>query len=144
MNTSIQMPPRIAALRREGGYPVPFFVAIPESGPVDFRVASPIAKIQCYRSRLCWICGTAMGRVGVFIGGPQSCALGTFGDGPSHRDCAEYALKVCPYLAVTARDRRDEPAALAAVNGREIMIALGSTRRTSGNCATLAPRSTLI
>ena len=33
---------------------------------------------------------------------------GVFFDGAMHRDCAEYALQVCPYLATTSFDRRED------------------------------------
>lgn len=52
----------------------------------------------------CGICGGVL-TPGVdmwFLGGPMSAfhEYGAYNDGPLHRDCARYALQVCPYLAL--------------------------------------------
>jgi hypothetical protein len=54
------------------------------------------------RERLCGICGQRLGAYLCFVGGPGSAfhPAGKYFDGPVHRDCAEFALRVCPYLAM--------------------------------------------
>ncbi len=51
---------------------------------------------------LCPICGERLGRWKWFVGGLQSAfhPAGCYLDLPGHRDCIEYALQVCPYLAI--------------------------------------------
>jgi len=97
--TSIPMPERIANLPRdkERGYPVPFFVAEID-GKYDFRIADEQKRIRCVQERLCWICGERLGRYLAFVIGPM-CAINRISaEPPMHRDCAEYSVRVCPFL----------------------------------------------
>jgi hypothetical protein len=106
---NIPMPERIKALPvHPNGYPIPFFVHQPKGKLVDLRIASPYAIASCHRDRVCWICGQKLGKFVCFIGGPLSTNNQVYNDGPMHRNCAEYALKVCPYLAISQVDRRGE------------------------------------
>ncbi len=93
------MPERIKNLPRdpERGYPVPFFVASVNGKP-DFRIADEQKRIRCVKERLCWICGERLGRYLVFVIGPM-CAINRISaEPPMHRDCAEYSVRVCPFL----------------------------------------------
>jgi len=104
----LEMPPRIASLRRTAqGWPIPYFVERPVDGTLDFRVMHPQRMVWALKRRLCWICGQPMGRHIAFVGGPLAIAQRQFSDPASHRDCAEYALRVCPFLASPATERRD-------------------------------------
>lgn len=101
---SVQMPPRIKALQRDKrGYPIPRFVdrsADKPDGEPDFRVMNPGFMMSCITKALCWICGGRLGRYGTFSVGPMCCITRTSSEPPSHRDCAQYAVQVCPFLAV--------------------------------------------
>lgn len=108
MSDAPEMPANIARLDRTGrGLPIPWFVERPTSGKIDFRVMNPRNYLLAVKNRLCWICGRPLGRYVAFVGGPLSVAQRLFGDPPSHRDCTEYALKVCPFMA-TGIQRREE------------------------------------
>jgi hypothetical protein len=106
---SLPNPPRrIAALPLdERGYPVPWFVQWMKDGrPVrrgegepDFRVVSEIDRIRAFRQGLCWICGQPMGVHRVYAIGPMCVVNRVTMEPASHRDCAEYAVKACPFLA---------------------------------------------
>lgn len=99
LHPEIQMPDRIAALPQdpERHYPVPFFVASVNGKP-DFRIADEEKRIRCVKERLCWICGEKLGRYIVFVIGPM-CAINRISaEPPMHRDCAEYSVRVCPFL----------------------------------------------
>lgn len=81
------------------GMPVPFTVFWHDGKP-DFRVTDINKRLECYGDSLCAICGrTMLGAQFWFIGGPASMDSGMFTDGPMHKNCAEYSIKVCPFLA---------------------------------------------
>lgn len=94
-------PARIAALpRTERGIPVPFFVAKPRPGqPYDLRFSDARKALICARKRVCWVCGQPLEHVIAFVGGPISGASLLYGDGPMHRECAEFSLMHCPFMA---------------------------------------------
>jgi hypothetical protein len=61
------------------------------------------AKVQEFIEQdLCSICGAKLFRARWFIGGPRSAfhEHGAYIDPPMHDECAHYALRVCPYLAI--------------------------------------------
>lgn len=89
------------------GFPVPRFVswfidgkqAPFGKGTPDFRVIDPVHYQNCIKKHACWICGEPMGRHTVFVIGPM-CAINRISsEPPSHRSCAEFAAKVCPFLS---------------------------------------------
>lgn len=98
------------------GYPVPWFVAwLDENGRAtqrgkgkpDFRVIAPNAIVMAHSLGLCWLCGDKLGSFRTFVIGPM-CALNkTSAEPPSHRDCADYAARACPFLT-NPRERRNE------------------------------------
>jgi len=94
------IPPRLAGRPRDRrGYPVPYIVMLDANGKPDFRVSDTLKVMRVVELRLCGLCGQPMGRYMGFIGGPQSFQSHCNTDPPSHVECAEYALKVCPFLA---------------------------------------------
>jgi hypothetical protein len=109
---------RVARLPKdERGYPVPWFVAYfkdgkeaprndPDAKP-DFRVLASGKRELAVKRKLCWICGEPLGVHQIFPIGPMCAVNKTTMEPPSHRDCAEYSVKACPFLTVPAR-RRDE------------------------------------
>lgn len=96
---SVPMPDRIKRLARdpERGYPIPFFVAMID-GKADFRIADNEKRMQCIKKNLCWLCGERLGRYAGFVIGPM-CAINRISaEPPMHRGCAEYSVRVCPFL----------------------------------------------
>jgi hypothetical protein len=97
---SVPVPPRLQRRPTDSrGYPIPYTVLIDETGKPDFRVTDVHAWAMAVRLRFCALCGQPMGRHLAFVGGPLSHDSRYFTDLPMHRDCAEYALQVCPFLA---------------------------------------------
>jgi len=102
-----ELPPKMRGLPiDERGYPVPFFVAIIDGKP-DHRVADPRAQKACVEHNRCWICGGPLGRFRAFVIGPMCMVTETSGEPPSHLECAEYAVKACPFLARPKAKRRE-------------------------------------
>lgn len=101
------MPARIAKLPRDHrGYPVPYFVAWIDGKP-DHRIADQ-RKMERARERgLCNLCGEALGTYKAFVIGPMCSINRISAEPPSHRDCAEFAVRACPFLSIPAKSRRD-------------------------------------
>lgn len=110
LNASIRdipMPERMKRLPiSTNGYPIPWFVAwldetgtkyLPRGeGTPDFRVMGPVK--EAVQKNLCWICGQTMGQFRAFVIGPMCVVNRISSEPPSHKDCAEYAVKACPFL----------------------------------------------
>lgn len=95
----IAVPARVKSLPvDERGYPVPHTVQWVEGKP-DFRVIDPQKWAKAVQLRRCGMCGEPLGAHMAFVGGPLSMRNRMFYDLPMHRDCATYALQVCPFLA---------------------------------------------
>jgi hypothetical protein len=98
---TVPMPERIARLPRDKrGYPIPFTADIREDGTPDFTAINVRHWIAATRDRRCGICGVVMHSRVWFVGGPICEINRLFYDHPMHQDCAEYALRVCPFLAM--------------------------------------------
>lgn len=96
----IEMPARIERLPRDRrGYPVPWFVAWVDGEP-DFRVLKEDAIVDALRFDTCWICGGALGRHRTYVIGPMGAVNRVSAEPPSHRECAEYSARVCPFLTI--------------------------------------------
>lgn len=113
------MPPRLRGLPLDHrGFPVPWFVAWvdgegrlgnegePDVAP-DFRVVDTRKLLRAVRERRCWLCGKPMGRFLAFVIGPMCAVNRINSEPPSHRDCALFAMRACPFLA-RPRMRRNE------------------------------------
>jgi len=116
MKPDIPIPERMLSLpfSEKWGLPVPFFVdkeyRTPE-GEYEFRMAGKDAWVTCVNKDLCWCCGGKLGTYRTFGIGPM-CALNRLaGDPPGHRECMEYAVKVCPFMINPdyARRQKDRP-----------------------------------
>jgi hypothetical protein len=97
------MPARIARLDRDPrGYPIPWNVLRADDGTPFFTVNDDRRAFVALREGLCPICGERLGQWIWFVGGPQSAFHpdGYYFDLPGHRECMEYALVTCPYLAM--------------------------------------------
>lgn len=108
---AVETPARIARLARDArGYPIPHAVMYRADGTPDFRTIDPEKWMHAARLRCCGICGDVLGARIAFVGGPKSIENRLFTDLPMHRDCATYALRVCPFLAApTFSYRRSAP-----------------------------------
>jgi len=100
-NATQAMPARIARLPRDPrGYPIPWNV-LRANGTAFFTVNDDRRHWIAIRRGLCPICGEALGRWKWFVGGPRSAfdPNGWYSDLPGHRECIEFSLQTCPYLA---------------------------------------------
>jgi hypothetical protein len=96
------IPARIARLPRDKrGYPIPWNVLTAEDGTAFFTVNDDRKSWRALREGLCPICGERLGKWLWLAGGPRSAfdEKGMYLDLPMHRECVEYALATCPYLA---------------------------------------------
>ena len=103
------MPKRIARLPKdERGYPVPRFVEWLKDGrqarrteqgaKPDFRYASPEFRNSAFKHGYCWVCGENMGVHKVYAIGPMCVVNRVTMEPSSHRECAEFSVKACPFL----------------------------------------------
>lgn len=100
-------PDRIKALPTDHrGFPVPWFVARIDGKP-DFRVIGPGRIEAAVRGHRCWICGRRTGLYKAFVIGPMCAVNRVAPEPPSHRQCATFAAKACPFLALP-KMRRNE------------------------------------
>jgi hypothetical protein len=104
----LSMPDRIRRLPvSPTGYPVPWFVTWFKDGEPckdgegvpDFRVIDPRKMKRCLDHHVCWTCGTVMGAHKCFVIGPMCCVNRIISEPSSHRDCAIYSARVCPFLS---------------------------------------------
>lgn len=96
----LQEPARLARRPHWGRYPIPWVVYVGPDGTPDFRVHREDRRRRCAAERRCQLCGGRFGTEPVtFIGFSHSLNGGRFGEPPLHRDCLDYALEVCPWLA---------------------------------------------
>jgi hypothetical protein len=105
------------------GFPVPWFVEWfhadgsfyenPDSPHrkgdyPDFRVVDSRKLFIAYQQKLCWVCGDPLGRYMAFVIGPMCAVNRVSSELPSHRDCAVFAARACPFLTKPAVERRME------------------------------------
>lgn len=103
-----ERPARICRLPLDArGFPVPWFVHWNDDGTPDFRVVGPGKMQTGYRGQ-CWICGEQRGRYHAFVLGPMCGVNRVSAEPPAHLECAEYAVKACPFLTrpLAARNER--------------------------------------
>jgi hypothetical protein len=113
----IAVPARLRKRPRDHrGFLVPYFVAWlddfgrllpPGEGTPDFRVVDTNKHADCIRWNRCWLCGDQLGKYKTFVLGPMCCINRLSSEPPSHLECAEYAVRVCPFL-IRPRMRRNE------------------------------------
>lgn len=100
------MPDRVASLPRSAkGFPIPYF-AEEVNGERDFRVVSAGKMAHAVRNSLCWVCGGKLGKFKAFVIGPMCGINRTISDPPSHRDCAIFSARNCPFLSSPQAKRR--------------------------------------
>ncbi len=99
-----ELPPRIARLPVDSrGWPVPWFVAwVTDAAGVsvpEFRAMDREKFVRAIKERRCWVCGDLLGHWLAFPIGSMCAITRTISEPPSHRDCAEWSIKHCPFLA---------------------------------------------
>ena len=118
----IPLPARLAARPvSERGFPVPYFVSFID-GKWDFVNLDPNKIIIAYRRKICFLCGEPLGRFAAFVIGPMGSINRVSAEPPAHRDCAEYAVRACPFLARPNAKRNDKAHIGTAENTPGIVI----------------------
>lgn len=131
--SEVETPKRIQRLPCDArGYPIPANVLVTDGVP-DFRTIDPDKIVWAVQYKRCAICGEPLGSHVAFVGGPRSIKSRWFSDAPMHRDCAVYALQVCPFLAAPSFGYRKSVPEDATVNllvstERPEVFGLGITR----------------
>jgi hypothetical protein len=118
------IPERMSLLPRDKrGLPIPFIVLRDATNTPHFTINDQTKVYRCVVNKLCGICGKpfetfhdSRGRPNprpqnagmTFVGGPMSALHkhGAYIDPPMHHECAEFALRVCPYIAAKHYDTR--------------------------------------
>lgn len=114
------MPERINRLPIDDrGYPVPWFVEYVNGKP-DFRVIDGRKLVRAVKEKLCWICGEKLGTYLAFTIGPMCAINRTISEPPSHRECAEFSARVCPFLSLPKKKRDEEDLPAGAVEAAGI------------------------
>lgn len=90
----------------ERGYPIPFFVPM-DKGKPNFRYMDYTKLEQAITGHLCHICGKKLHKdYCYFISGPLGLTNQVSSDAAMHRECAQYALKVCPHMLHRQAERK--------------------------------------
>lgn len=98
---SVPVPMGLAVRPRDSrGFPITFVTLIDSDGRPDFTTIDAQKIIACIELGLCGMCGGHLEMEVAFIGGPMSIENGNFLDPPMHEECARYAIKVCPHIAI--------------------------------------------
>lgn len=125
---AVPLPPAMAKLKRDHrGYPVPSIVLWDTDGKPHFTINDEQKRQHHLNKDLCSICGNKLLKARWSVGGPGSALheYGAYIDPPMHYGCMEYALKVCPYLAVPkyfkSREMLDKDALKAKVPGLTVL-----------------------
>lgn len=79
------------------GYPIPWFVAWYDGKP-DFRVVDTKKIKTAVYEHLCWICGGKITKEFVFVKPASALSDRMALEPASHRDCAQWAVRACPFM----------------------------------------------
>lgn len=102
------------------GYPIPRFVQWVKfedgkpfpckegEGEPDFRITSVDWLWRCVIQHVCWICGEKLGVFRAYNIGPLDAIQRVSVEPPSHLECAEYAVKSCPFMLNPNLDMRND------------------------------------
>lgn len=100
------LPERIVALPVHRGYPVPWFVPWVDGVP-EFRAMDGAKLEEAVVRGLCWVCGQRLGAHRAFTIGPMCAVNRISAEPPSHRECAEFSARACPFLSRPTMRRRE-------------------------------------
>ena len=103
-----ELPRQIRALPVDKrGFPVPWFVKWIDGEP-EFRAMDPEKFAAAVRERRCWVCGGKLYDEMIFVVGPM-CAINRISsEPPSHRLCARFSARGCPFLTRPHMHRRED------------------------------------
>lgn len=87
------------------GYPVPWFVEWINGVP-DFRVMDRRKWGLAIRFGNCWLCGEPVGAKRTFVIGPMCAINRTTSEPANHLECAEFAVRACPFMVRPNAKRR--------------------------------------
>jgi hypothetical protein len=87
------------------GYTVPWFVEIVDGVP-DHRVTSEEKRRDALRGHRCWLCGEKLSHLQTLTIGPMCCLTRTTSEPGSHYECAQWAVRACPFLTRPHAHRR--------------------------------------
>ena len=121
----IPIPPRMVGLEKDPrGFVIPFIVLRDPNGKPYFQVNDSFKVKMCIEARLCAICGQPLGTDAWLAGGPLSAfhPQGAYIDTPTHHECGNYAMKVCPYLAVSTYNGKFNADKLAAEGWAGVVV----------------------
>ena len=62
--------------------------------------------LRAVNEKLCWVCGERLGRYATFVAGPMCGINRTSSEPPSHRECAQWSARNCPFLNNSQAIRR--------------------------------------
>jgi hypothetical protein len=114
------IPDRMLGLQRDQrGYPIPFIVQRGVTDLPHFAINDQNLRYRCASEDRCGICGQKLMRGRWFVGGPLSAfhKFGAYFDPPMHKECMEYAMVVCPYIAIASYNA-DKRSAMDRVNNK--------------------------
>lgn len=87
----------------EGGYLKPWFVK-----GEDFRVTDGGKAWLSVSKKACWICGNPFDvSLYAMVGDATSAVIRIYREPPCHKECAEYAMQVCPFILYPNAKRRE-------------------------------------
>lgn len=89
------------------GYPVPWFVDYIDGEP-EFRAMNRRKFRIAINDRRCWVCGNKLFGEEVFAIGPMCAVNRISSEPPSHRECAQYSARNCPFLTKPHMVRRED------------------------------------
>ena len=104
-----EIPKRMRTLERDPrGYPIPYIVMRDANGRPHFTINAYDRVKAAIRRKTCGICGYRLRESYWFVGGKKCFTEpnGAFLDPAMHRECAEFALQTCPYLALPSYNKR--------------------------------------
>lgn len=91
------------------GIPVPYVILKDKEGKYHFKINDSLKSVRCALNSLCTICGQELPENDAWLVGGIASAFdpqGCYVDLPVHKCCGEYALQVCPYLAIREYDSK--------------------------------------
>ena len=68
----------------------------------------PHKLIRCIKEKLCWVCGKQLYSELVFVIGPMCAINRVNSEPPTHRECALYSARNCPFLSRPHMVRRTD------------------------------------
>lgn len=94
-----EMPERLARRPQWRGFPIPYTTMVGSDGVPNFKVTDIVAWEHCVAGHLCALCTEPLDYWCWYLGSIEHYQNENVFDLGMHRECAEYAARVCPYIA---------------------------------------------